>query len=234
MKISVIHPSRNRPVEAWVTATNWAKKCDSGFEYILSLDISDKDLTKYYALFTDFNKSWNINGKSLTNGNKSAIEAINNAAKIATGDLLVVISDDFDCPEHWDTLLLQACKNYRSSRFSKDFCMKTDDGLQPTLITMPIMDRIYYERYGYVYHPDYKHMFADQELTAVALMTGKYIKSDLNFPHLHYSTGKSPKDEINVKNDLTWKQGETLFNERLKTNFGITEPVMQYSDIKWR
>ena len=40
--------------------------------------------------------------------------------------------------------------------------------------------------------------------------------------------------EINVKNDLTWAQGQNLFNERLKTNFGITEPVMAYTDIKWR
>jgi len=230
MKISVIHPSRGRAEQAYNTFLNWRSNANkwNNIEYILSVDKDDAKLDFY------FNSSVVHQFRILISNNKSAIEAINEAAKIAKGDLLVVISDDFDCPKHWDTLLLQACKNYRSSRYSKDFCMKTDDGLQPTLITMPIMDRVYYERYGYVYHPDYKHMFADQELTSVAMMTGKYIKLDLKFPHNHYSTGKTPKDAINSKNDATWQQGERLFNERLKTNFGITNPVMEYNQIVWR
>ena len=116
----------------------------------------------------------------------------------------------------------------------EDFLLKTDDGLQKTLVTLPIMDRKYYERFGYVYHPDYSHMFADQELTAVAIMTGKYVKLPLLFEHLHYSTGKTPKDVINSKNDSTWQQGERLFNERLKSNFGIENPVIPYSEIVWR
>lgn len=222
--ISIIHPSRGRYQQAYDTVFNWVGKCDKeNFEYILSLD---EDM--YESMF--YGAKFGTRGfpKIVYNKNKSAIEAINNAAKIATGDILIVVSDDTDCPEHWDTLLLQALEG------KSDFCAKTDDGLQPTLITMPIMDRVYYERYGYVYFEGYRHLFADQELTSIALMTGKYIKLDISFPHLHYSTGKSPKDEINVKNDLTWSQGERLFNERLKTNFGITDPVMQYSDIQWR
>jgi len=216
MRISVIHPTRNRPKQAYQTWSNWYDKADNVFEYILSIDEDDKyDYLEFPC-------------KVLTRPNKSAIEAINNAVKFITGDLIIVISDDFDAPDHWDTLLLNELKD------KTDFLLKTDDGLQPTLVTLPILDRVYYNRFGYVYHPDYKHMWADTEMTAVALMIGKCIKSDLSFPHLHYSTGKSPKDEINVRNDATWKQGERLFNERLKTNFGITEPVMAYSDIKWK
>lgn len=222
MKISVIHPSRGRAKQAFETINKWLERADNDFEYILSLDTGGLD---GYQIFP------HVIEKNLFiywDHNNSAIEAINKAAKIAAGDLFIVVSDDTDCPEHWDTLLLEALKD------KSDFCAKTDDGLQPTLITMPIMDRIYYERYGYVYYPGFRHMFADQELTAVAMMTGKYIKLDLKFPHLHYSTGKTVKDEINVKNDLSWKQGENLFNDRLKTNFGIEFPIMPYSDIKWR
>jgi hypothetical protein len=232
MKISVIHPSRGRPEQAYKTVFNWVGKCDKeNFEYILSLDEDMYEFMKYNPRFGYLGFP-----KVIYSPNKSAIEAINNAAKIAIGDLIIVISDDTDCPEHWDTSLLQQIEYTEDQQYAplKDFCIKTDDGLQPTLITMPIMDRVYYERYGYVYHPDYKHMFADQELTAVAMMTGKYIKLDLKFPHNHYSTGKTPKDAINSKNDATWSQGERLFNERLKTNFGITHPVMEYNQIVWR
>lgn len=223
MKISVIHPSRERAKLAFKTAENWFKKADNRFEYILSLDQSDQTKELYYQLYLNQFPD----ALCCLNQNISAIEAVNKAAKISIGDILIIISDDFDCPEHWDTLLLKALDG------KSDFVLKTDDLYQPTLVSLPIMDRIFYERYGYIYYPGYKHMFCDQEMTAAALMTGKYLKSSLVFPHNHYTTGKTPKDEINVKNDLTWRQGETLFNERLKTNFGITEPVMKYEDIIW-
>lgn len=235
MKISVIYPTRERPEAFQSALTLWQSNAQQNYfiEWIISVDSSDKHLKELERIF-EISKSYfsqqqqSKNMKLIINDNHSAIEAINNGAKIATGDLLIVISDDFVCPYLWDSKLKDQLQG------KSDFVLKTDDEYQPTLVSLPIMDRIFYERYAYVYHPDYLHMFCDQEMTAVALMTGKYLKSSLKFPHYHYTTGKTEKDDINVKNDLTWRQGETLFNERLKTNFGIENPVMNYSDIQWR
>lgn len=217
-KITCIHPSRNRPGKCLETAEKWRSSADNFIEYIISLDADDKSeyIISSHAI-------------PIRNNNRSAIDAINVAAKIAIGDILIVVSDDTACPEHWDTLLLQQLKG------KSDFCAKVDDGLQPTLVTMPIIDRIYYERYGYMYQNDYSHMFADQELTAVAILTGKYIKLPLVFPHLHYTTGSNTFDDINAKNNATWAQGEALFNQRLAFNFGIpdNEIVKPYSEIVW-
>lgn len=224
-KISVIHPSRARAEQSKNTILNWLGNADcyTPFQYILSLDNSDN---------TDYGLGkggiMNLGVAVTRNDNKTAIEAINNAAKMAIGDIIIVVSDDTDCPEHWDTLLLKALEG------KSDFCVKTDDGLQPTLITMPIMDRIYYERYGYIYHPDYLHLHADEELTCVALMTGKYIKIPLLFPHNHYTTGHTEKDEINIKNDSTWGQGQRTLDRHALNNFGIENPVIQRKDIVWR
>ena len=215
MKISIIHPSRSRPVQANATRDRWKQNADEHHEYIFSLDLDDPTRKQY-------------KGQVLLNNNKSAIAAINYAAHYATGDLLIVVSDDFDCIPHWDTLLLKALEG------KEDFLIKTRDGIQPTLITLPIMDRTYYERFGYVYFGGYKHMFSDQEMTAVGHMLGRAIDVPILFEHKHYSTGKSKKDAINKKNNATWGQGKRLFKERLKTNFGIAEPVMTYDEIKWR
>lgn len=220
MKISIIHPTRNRELMAFATMLKWLSNADKALEIEYTVSVDTDDVNNYDI-------GW-INCVVTRNNNKSAIEAINNAAKIAAGDILIVVSDDTDCPEHWDTLLLEALAG------KSDYCAKTNDGLQPTLITMPIMDRVYYERYGYIYHPDYAHMFCDQELTSVAIMTGKYIKLPLLFPHLHYSAGLSQKDELNSRNDATWHQGQTLFNERMAKNFGIEKPVVPYESIVWR
>jgi hypothetical protein len=221
MKISIIHPSRGRAEKAFHTYQRWANNADGEVEYILSLDNDFCD--DYYLQF--FYVDHLIKVCLMTN--RSAIDAINNAAKKATGDLLIVVSDDFDCPEHWDTLLLEALAG------QSDFLVKTKDGLQPTLITLPIMDRAYYNRFGYIYHPDYRHMFSDQEMTAVGHMLGRVVTLDIEFPHNHYTTGRNERDAISRRNDATWSQGERLFNERLKTNFGIENPVMAYGDIKW-
>ena len=230
MKISVIHPSRGRPQQDFATARKWMVTNQRGnrIEYILSIDQSDPLSYHYSVLFSSLQGTWFADLEVITNDNKSAIEAINNASKIATGDLLVVISDDFDCPEHWDTLLFAALDG------KSDFCAKTNDGLQPTLITMPVMDRVYYERYGYVYHPDYQHMHADEELTCVAVMTGKYIKLDLRFEHLHYTTGKTKRDDLNVRNDATWAHGQATLDRHALNNFGIESPVLRREDIVWK
>lgn len=235
MKITVIHPSRSRPISAFATACKWKYWADKEFEYILSLDSDDPSISEYLELFDNFG----INAIGTENENRSVVDAINNAAKIATGDLFIVISDDFDCLKSWDTMLIAAIYWDAEALFLQldrktDFIVKTQDGIQKTLMTLPIMDRVYYERYGYIYYPDYLHMFCDQEMTAVGHMLGKVITVDLKFEHMHYSVGKSQRDAISIRNDSTWLQGETLFNERLKTDFGIENPVIPYSDIVWR
>jgi hypothetical protein len=65
-------------------------------------------------------------------------------------------------------------------------------------------------------------------MTEVAHLLDKVI--DLQdgvhyFIHKHWTIGVDvggiPKDEISEKNDATWNQGETLFNERKKNNFDL-------------
>lgn len=222
MKISIIHPSRSRPEIAYETACKWLARSDGKVEYILSLDHDDPLLEHYSDVFTS-----TLGVYRLYHNNKSAIDAINAGAKFSEGDLLIVVSDDFDCPEHWDTLLLTALAD------KWDFCVKTDDGIQPTLMTLPIVDRIYYNRFGYIYHPDYLHMESDVEMTAVAHMLGRNIYVPLLFQHNHYSRGLSVKDAISVKNDSTYGQGKEVLNRRLQNNFGIENPVCSFKSIKW-
>ena len=222
-KISLIHPSRKRVSLALQTALKWLNKAtntSTEIEYILSIDETDPELENYKKIF-----SMNFpNIKVLVNDNKTAIEAINNGAKVSTGDLLIVVSDDFDCPPNWDRLLWAYLHD------KKDFVVKVDDKIQPFIITIPIMDREYYNRFGYIYYPGYQHMFCDSEMSSVAYMLDKGIKLDLVFPHNHYIVGGMQKDEINEKNDKTWKQGETLFHERKLINFDLTKFVKPYQE----
>ena len=111
--------------------------------------------------------------------------------------------------------------------------MKTWDGTQGWIITLPIMDRTYYNRFGYIYYPEYLHMFCDTELTAVADLTARKITSDLKFMHNHYSVTGTGMDEISQRADRTWQQGERLFIDRYKFNFGLTNPPGKVTDTRY-
>lgn len=221
-KISIIHPSRGRGLIAVKTAENWLSRADGEIDYNLSLDHDDPTSDTYINLFKGFPVF------KFHSDNRSAVDAINNAAAHCTGDLMIVVSDDFDCPPHWDTQLLNYLKG------SIDFLVKTPDGIQPTLITLPIMDRAYYNRFGYIYHPEYLHMYSDQEMTAVGHMLGRVINIPVAFTHNHYMTRRFKKDAISERNDSTYPQGKQVFERRLATNFGVENPVKPYSEIKWR
>lgn len=224
-KITIIHPSRQRPVRCIQTALDWLTRATQRvpIQYVISIDEDEPLIDEYKALIQErlvpyINQTSVFQLVIMKYPNKSAIEAINNAAKHSDYDLLIVVSDDFECFPNWDLFL------ERNLQGKEDYIVKTSDGIQDWLITLPIMDRKYYERFGYIYYPEYKHLFCDTEMTAVADLLGRKIdlrSEQYVFRHLHPCAGLSEADEINRKNDATWQQGETLYNERKKINFGL-------------
>lgn len=221
--ITLICPSRQRPKKMFDTIQTWLKKSSSvePLEIIISLDIDDPELGTYWQMFEE------INVIRIKNNNRSAVDAINKAASCSSGNILIVVSDDFDCPEEWDKKILDATKGHT------DWIIKTWDGIQKWIITLPIMDRAYYNRFGYIYFPEYLHMFCDTELSCVADLTGRKINLDVPFTHNHYSTGKSVKDNVSIKADATWNQGEHLFLERAKRKFDLVNPVGKVTSLEY-
>jgi len=219
--ISILHPSRSRPQQAFETFRRWTQSCDVTFEYILSIDFDDPCKEEYWELFlTNYPSSPIVT----CNHNRSAIDAINRAATYATQNLLIQISEDFYCFPGWGKTILDATKG------KEDFLLKTNDGTQGWIVTLPIMDRKFMEANGYFYHPGYSHMFCDTDLTHKADIEKKLIiRNDITFQHNHYTTKKTQKDAVNEKADRTWSQGQSLYFERLKDGFGTCLDIWDLS-----
>ena len=202
--ISIIQPSRSRPSKAYSTWQSWfINRSIEGSDWILSLD--EDDPSPYEAHFDT------TPIRIIRNKNRSAVDAINNAAKLAKYDILMVVSDDTGVGySGWDYKIIEAadCKT--------DWLLKTDDGIQDYIVTMTVMDRKYYERDGFIYHPDFFHQFADTYLTCLADIRGRLIKSDLKFPHNHYSKFAEFPDELHKRNDASWKEGQNTFVRLMK------------------
>lgn len=210
-KISILFPSRGRARQSHATAEHWISNIGEGVDYelILSIDRSDDQGARYKQQHRA------TATKILHEPNESMVQAANRAAEASTGDILILISDDFKAPKDWGLNLI------RETNGKTDWIMKTQDGIQSWLITLPLMDRAYYNRFGYIYYPIYRHLFSDSEMSCVADITERKIVSKLVFPHEHYSVMKTRPDPTSSRADATWKQGEDLFIERYERNFDL-------------
>lgn len=218
MKFTLIHPSRERAIKAHATATRWimAASGDHEIEYILSIDADDAQKEEYHERFNG------IATAILVGRNRSLVDAVNNAAERATGELLIVVSDDFDCPDNWDEGLYDiTIVSHRS-----DYAIHVDDcySYPKELLTIPILTRSLYQRLGYIYHPDYFSMFADNDLYEVCKKLDCLIDAGhLKFPHNHFANGKSPEDHTYRRQNsaMAWQIGERALEARRKRNFDL-------------
>ena len=232
MNISLLHPSRQRPVKSFNAAHNWLSnvKDKRNVEYILSIDEDDPTLNEYRLFWDDLSLP---NGKLVVRDNRSLIDAANAAAEASSGNLIVLMSDDFESFANWDEILLKELEGKR------DYIVKVSDTIQDWIITLPIMDRFYFERFEYIYHPEFLHMYSDTEMTHVADLLGKTIHlPHLVFEHKHPSKGQVQKDALNIRNDSTYQSGEAIYLNHVRNNFGLSPDeikgkVSSQSHVEW-
>ena len=102
-------------------------------------------------------------------------------------DIVICASDDMVPKQYsWDQKIAEAMKKYFPDL---DGCVHFDDGnTKGKLITFSIIGRKLYEEFGYIYHPDYKSLYCDDEFTQVVRAMGKekYI-DEIIISHEHYS-----------------------------------------------
>ena len=206
MEISLLHPSRGRPDKSRRCTEMWLNRAGVECELIVSVDEDDRFLNQYRARY----------GSVVVNRNRSAVDAVNRAAEVATGNIMIVLSDDFECPKGWGIKVLNAVMG------REDYVLKVHDGTQKYIVTMPILDRKYYNRFGYVYCPDYKHMFVDTHFTHVADCLKRIVwRNDIVFHHAHYSVARQRPDEINKRADATWNEGKRVYLNHVHNGFGM-------------
>lgn len=121
--------------------------------------------------------------------NTEKISAIN--ANIADLDFdwgVVICASDDMVPkvDQWDLEISDAMQKHYPNL---DGCVHFNDGnTNGNLITFSILGRKLYESFGYIYHPDYKSLYCDDEFTEVVRRMGKETYIDkIIISHEHYS-----------------------------------------------
>ncbi len=213
--ISLIHPSRGRAWKAAATADKWIKLAGCDVQHIFSIDLDDPDYSRYCMINLDVKSSCFIPGN-----NKSVVEATNIAATRANSDIILYLSDDFDCFPNWGQAVIKEFEGV-----TEPMLLKVHDNLQnfyARVLTIPIMNRALYEKLGYFFHPEYKSMWVDCDLFETCSIIGAIKNAPhLVFPHEHHSIGKADNDETYKRSEANWNQGLEIFNRRKKQRFPV-------------
>ncbi len=140
-------------------------------------------------------------------GRDCVVDQINAGAAVASGELLIGIMDDLEAPEGWDEKLLDLLRS--EGRSGRD--QRLGEGLGEWIIDLTgessewivysAMTRKRYERYGYVLHPDFESMYADNYYSEIAHRDGVVINGrHLGFKHNH------PVHDPSVQLDEVYRQ----------------------------
>lgn len=230
-------PTRGRPTKMFETLDSLIER-QSGehpVHYLISMDNDDDTMNnpEVIRLLTAYNdrpdKRFVIDWQFAPRAGK--IGSVNRDMECAPPDWDVVmqIADDFIClVDGWDNRIAEEMEAFPDG----DGVVWFFDGYNRDTDTLCIMGRKYYDRFGYIYNPDYRTLWADTEFTAVADLLDKLVFCDeVLFRHDHpdwlhshgYDGQKQGYDELYMENDKSEDRewDENLFNMRKMNNFGV-------------
>lgn len=194
-------PSRERPEkfrEALNSILNNSNQPEL-IKFIISLDSNDPTLSLYHKVIDEVLATSKVMEYRVYEGeSKSKIHAVNRDLENAKGfNVIVCMSDDMRFIEKgFDDVLRSDFATY----FPKgDGCLHYPDQHQGSnCMTLNVTDRIYFERFGTIYNPEYESVECDLENQDVAKMLGKYrfVERYGMYKHLHPSFGDTPYDSL--------------------------------------
>lgn len=220
MKILVKFPTRGRPEKFLSTFNLYHTMCSDikNMLFLISIDEDDNTMNNdnMLNLLKTYDNTIVIKGTS-----KSKIDAVNRDIENFNydWDILLLASDDM-IPQviGYDNIIRD---NMLFNYPDKDGILWFNDGFQGNrLNTLSILGKNYYKRFNYIYHPDYKSCWADNEFMMVGNILKKqsYINQVI-IKHEHPDWGYGSNDFVHHRNIADWNYDHTQYQIRSSNNF---------------
>lgn len=222
MRILVKMPTRSRWDKFFKLLAqyqNTATDLDS-IDFVITADIDDQTIPNNLAeRISEFKNVTVITGIST-----GKINACNRDMLLIYGwDILVLASDDM-IPQvkGWDAIIKQDMSlNYPDT----DGVLWYNDGYtKNNLNTFCILGKKYFDRFGYIYHPDYISLWSDNEFTEVSKQLNKVVYANqILFKHEHPANGSGSNDNLYRINEKYYNVDKETYIKRKQFNFGLNE-----------
>lgn len=231
---SLCHATARFP--EWMKAADaWFKNTDHPelIEYLLAIHADDLGKVSGHNL-PRFGEGASVVVNDLRS---CSVDNWNKAARLAKGQILINVADDWFPCEHWDSKLLELLPDlYAEAAIDVD-TLSTGYPVAHSLMPFSIITRPYLERlqrdydYDGFFYPGYTSMYSDEEFTWLARRDGVVIEAWQHvFEHRHPVHGKAAVDAVYRKQNAKehYVEGKKLMDRRL-AEFGITlvRPIPQ-------
>lgn len=227
MRILLKCPTRNRPQKIIATLSAYMKFANHPESIGVAISCDDDDSSMSRNLVHEeihrilIKTAWH---RIFMSPNKSKIQACNaNMNEIEwQWDIVVLVSDDMiPQVQGWDDVI----RSHMPPDLNK--ILWFNDGFQgDKLNTLCVFGRQMYNHFGYIYHPDYKSLFCDTELTD--LCKGELKDRCIYVPyciirHEHPGTGYAQNmDALYQHNQKFWNEDMYTYIRRKKYDYDIT------------
>jgi hypothetical protein len=217
MDLLIKFPTRNRPDKFIKTFTKYLMYLDDkSTKFIITCDNDDKSM-KEESLVEFLLEFENV--KLCYGDNNSKIEAVNADLKDVNFDILLLASDDMvPMVKGYDSIIKQKMMELYPDT---DGVLWFNDGYQGNrLNTLSIMGKKYYDRFNYIYNPNYLSVWCDNEFMDVANILNKqtYI-NDVIIKHEHPDWGFGNRDDVHSLNFKHESHDRMVYNTRKNNNF---------------
>lgn len=243
MRLVVKFPTRGRP-NKFVDVLNRYINFASGMRdvhYVISMDHDDPSMNNQNIISHLERLRIQTGGRVhfAYGSSKSKIEACNANLEIVrrlSPHVIVLASDDMiPVTSGYDDII---CRDMEQLYPDTDGVLHYNDGFsgRDKLITLSILGAKYFLRFGYLYHPEYRSVFSDDEFTQVARLLNKVTYIDRciiqhNWVGLPYTLAAQGKMDPNqIQRDAVHERNESpemyahdkeVYERHKANNFGI-------------
>jgi hypothetical protein len=219
MNLLIKFPTRNRVSNFLFVLNKYISLLDDkSTRVIVSSDNDDETMREEYVknVIEQYD-----NVDIYFDNNKSKVEAINNNIYGVDFDILLLASDDMHpIVKGYDTII----KNKMITHYpDTDGVLWFNDGHQENrLNTLCILGKKYYDRFGYIYNPEYLSVWCDNEFMDVGNMLGRQTYfNEIIIEHKHPDWGFGNRDDVHNLNIKNESKDRATYLLRKKNNFNI-------------
>jgi hypothetical protein len=227
LKLLIKFPTRGRPDKFFSVLQKYYDKAKykDKIAFVISCDEDDSSMNNdnVKQKLDEFSKKCRL--VYFFGNSKTKIEAINaDVDKVKSWDILLLASDDMiPVYDGYDEVITNDMdRNYPDL----DGVLWYNDGARIDINTLSIMGKKYYDRFKYIYHPEYTSLWCDNEFTEVSQLLEKCYKSEkVIIEHAHPVYQKTNYDELYIRNESFYHIDQQVFEKRKLKTFDLDEKI---------
>lgn len=212
------YPTRSRPQQFKTILKQYVSKLSGKYKvkFIISMDNNDptcnnQDMRNFLEMMKHSVDLDYVYGES-----KNKIDACNRDIPSDGWKVCILVSDDMTPKINgFDEIIMKDMEKHFPDY---DGCLNYDCGghAYPKVMVLSIVGNPYYNRFGYIYHPQYVSLFCDEEQTVVARSLNKIVDIDRQIITHDW---KNIKDDLRKHTESFYKSDESIFQDRKSKGF---------------